>query len=94
LSGTTPAQIVATANSNALAGGTYTGQIVVSGPNNTLTVPVQVSVSASNIFMFSLSAVTFSLKAGSGIPPTQTAFVYGRAQARPFRRPPTLEQTG
>jgi uncharacterized protein (TIGR03437 family) len=76
-SGTTPAQLMVTANSTNLNGGVYYGQIVVSGPNNTLTVPVQLTVTTSNVFEFSPPSVTFSVQAGSASPPAQTVLVYG-----------------
>ncbi len=75
--GTTPVQLMVTANSTNLNGGVHIGQVVVSGPNNTLTVPVQLNVNTSNIFIFSQPSVTFSIQAGSAAPPAQTVEVFG-----------------
>jgi uncharacterized protein (TIGR03437 family) len=83
-SGTTPAQLMVTANSSNLSSGVYNGQIVISGPNNTLTVPVQLTVSASNTFVFSQPSVTFSVQAGSAAPPAQTVTVYGPSTGLAF----------
>ena len=66
-----------TASFAGLSGGVYNGQIVISGPNNTLTVPVQLTINTSNFFVFSQPSVTFSVQAGSAAPPAQTVTVYG-----------------
>jgi uncharacterized protein (TIGR03437 family) len=75
--GTTPAQLSLSPTVSSLTGGVYTGQIVITGPNNTLTIPVQLTVNTSNIFTFSQPSVTFSVQAGSAPPPAQTIQVYG-----------------
>ena len=70
-SGTTPAQLLVSTNSSALANGVYSGQIVISGPNNSLTVPVQLTVNTAELLTFSPSSVTFSVQVGSATPPAQ-----------------------
>src|ERR1019366_4063833 len=75
--GTTPVRLVVTAASINLDEGVYKGQIVLTGPANSVIVPVQLIVSASNIFSFSPPSVTFSVPGGSGPPPPQTVLVYG-----------------
>jgi uncharacterized protein (TIGR03437 family) len=78
---TTPAQLTVTANSTNLGEGVYNGQIVITGPTNTATVPVQLKVSASNIFTFAPpSAQTGS----SPSPPQQTVLVYGPSTGAAF----------
>ena len=74
-SATTPAQLTVSASSTGLSGGVYNGQIVIGGPNNTLTVPVQLTLNTS--VQFSPSSVTFSIQAGSAPPAAQTVAVYG-----------------
>jgi uncharacterized protein (TIGR03437 family) len=82
---TTPAQLTVTANSTNMGEGVYRGQIVITGPNNTLTVPVQLKVSASNIFTFAPPSVTFSAQTGSSVsPPQQTVLVYGPSTGAAF----------
>ena len=81
---TTPAQLIMTADSTNLSEGVYSGQIVITGPNNTLTVPVQLTVSASSIFRFSPPSVTFSVQTGSDPPPPQTVLVYGASTGAAF----------
>lgn len=81
---TTPAQLTVTVHSTNLAEGVYTGQIMVVGANNSVTVPVELNVSASNIFRFSPSSATFSLQTGSGPPPPQTVLVYGPSTGAAF----------
>ncbi len=81
---TTPAQLIMTADSTNLSEGVYSGQIVITGPNNTLTVPVQLTVSASSIFRFSPPSVTFSVQTGSDPPPPQTVLVYGESTGAAF----------
>jgi uncharacterized protein (TIGR03437 family) len=76
-SGMTPANLTVTVDSSKLAEGSYGGQIVIAGPNNALTVPVQLSLSAANFFSFAPAAVTFSVQTGSSTPPAQTVLVYG-----------------
>jgi uncharacterized protein (TIGR03437 family) len=76
-SGTTPANLTVTVDSSKLAEGSYSGQIVIAGPNNALTVPVQLSLLAANFFTFGPAAVTFSVQTGSSTPPAQTVLVYG-----------------
>ena len=74
---TTPAQLTVTANSTSLGEGVYHGQVVITGPNNAVTVPVELDVSASNIYNISPGSVTFSVPAGSSPPPSQTVIVAG-----------------
>jgi uncharacterized protein (TIGR03437 family) len=83
-SGTTPATLTVAVNSKALSEGTYTGQIVITGANNTVTVPVSLNVSAANIFSFAPASVTFSVQTGSAIPPIQTVVVYGPSSGAAF----------
>jgi hypothetical protein len=83
-SGTAPTQLMVTANATSLANGVYNGQIVIAGPNNTLTVPVQLNVNTPNIFTFSQPSVTFSVQAGSAPPPSQTVTVYGPSTGLAF----------
>uniref|UniRef100_Q026Q6 BACON domain-containing protein n=1 Tax=Solibacter usitatus (strain Ellin6076) TaxID=234267 RepID=Q026Q6_SOLUE len=83
-SGATPATLTVAVNSKALAEGNYTGQIVITGPNNTVTVRVSLNVSAANIFSFSPPAITFSVQTGAAIPPTQTVLVYGPSSGAAF----------
>jgi hypothetical protein len=66
-----------TASFAGLSGGEYNGQIVITGPNNSLTVAVQLSVNTSNVFTFSPPSVTFSVQAGSTASPSQTVAVSG-----------------
>src|SRR5579862_608817 len=61
--GITPAQLTVTANPAGLAAGVYNGQIVIRGSNNTVTVPVQLTV--GTLFALSQASVTFSVQAGS-----------------------------
>jgi uncharacterized protein (TIGR03437 family) len=75
-SGTTPANLTVTVDSSKLGEVSYTGQIVIAGPNNTLTVPVQLRL-AANFISFAPAAVTFSVQTGSPTPPEQTVLVYG-----------------
>ena len=83
--GTTPAQFVVSTNSTNLSEGVYNGQIVITGPSKTLTVPVQLTVSASNYFTFSPTSVTFSAQTGSSpSPPQQTVLVYGPSTGAAF----------
>jgi uncharacterized protein (TIGR03437 family) len=81
---TTPAQLTVTVHSTNLPEGVYTGQIMIVGSNNSITVPVELNVSASNIFTFSPSSATFSLQAGSAPPPPQTILVYGPSTGAAF----------
>ena len=82
---TTPAQLTVSTNSTNLGEGVYSGQIVITGPNNTVTVPVQLTVSASNIFSFAPPSVTFSAQTGSSpSPPQQTVSVYGPSTGAAF----------
>jgi uncharacterized protein (TIGR03437 family) len=75
---TTPAELTVSTNSANLSEGVYHGQIVITGPNNTATVPVELTVSASNIFTFAPPSVTFSAQTGSSpSQPQQTVLVYG-----------------
>jgi uncharacterized protein (TIGR03437 family) len=76
-SGTTPAQISVSANSAGFPGGVYNGQIVISGPNNTVTVPVQLTVNTTFV-VFSPTAVAFSAVPGLSAPLTQTVLVFGQ----------------
>jgi uncharacterized protein (TIGR03437 family) len=59
--GITPDAITVTANTASLEPGVYNGQIAILGPNNMVTVPVQLTVGA----LFISPSVTFSLQAGS-----------------------------
>jgi uncharacterized protein (TIGR03437 family) len=74
---TTPAQLTVTANSTSLGEGVYHGQIVITGPNNVVSVPVELTVSASLYYNVSPASVTFSVPAGSSPPPSQTVIVAG-----------------
>ena len=80
--GTTPAQLMVTTNSTNLSQGVYRGQIVIAGPNNTVTVPVQLSVSALNTF--SPPTVTFATQTGSDPPPPRTVLVFGPSTGAAF----------
>jgi uncharacterized protein (TIGR03437 family) len=73
-----------TTSSTNLSEGAYSGQIVITGPNNTVDVTVQLSVSASNTFSFSPPSVTFTAKAGSDPPPPQTVLVFGPSTGAAF----------
>jgi uncharacterized protein (TIGR03437 family) len=65
-------------DSNGLAAGIYNGQIAIAGSNNTVSVPVQVTVyNSSTVLTVSPSAVTFSVQTGSAAPPVQMAYVSG-----------------
>jgi uncharacterized protein (TIGR03437 family) len=81
---TTPAQLTITANSTNLGEGVYNGQIVITGSNNAVTVPVQLTVSASYIYNISPASVTFSVPAGSAPPPPQTVIVAGAGSVAAF----------
>ena len=74
---TTPAQLTVTANSTSLGEGVYHGQIVITGPNNVVSVPVELTVSASLYYNISPASVTFSVPAGSSPPLSQTVIVAG-----------------
>lgn len=77
-SGATPAQLSVSANpGSTTAPGVYSGQIVITGLNNSITVPVQLTVSASTIFTFSQESVVFSVQSGSTAPPAQTVEIHG-----------------
>jgi uncharacterized protein (TIGR03437 family) len=76
-SATAPAQLTVTVRSANLSEGTYTGQIAITGPNNTVTIPVQLNAAASNNYTFSPASVTFSVQTGSAPPPLQTVVFYG-----------------
>jgi uncharacterized protein (TIGR03437 family) len=67
--GITPQLLTVNASPTGLAPGVYNGQIVVLGPNNMATVPVQFTV--NSVFGFNVPSVTFSVQAGSG-PSMQT----------------------
>jgi uncharacterized protein (TIGR03437 family) len=82
--GTTPAQLRVNVDSRNLSEGTYSGQVTIAGPNNSVTVPVDVNVSAANIFSFSPTAVTFSAQTGSSFPLSQTVAVYGPSSGVAF----------
>ena len=82
--GTTPAQLSVTVNSTNLSEGVYNGQIVITGPNNTVTVPVQLSALASSILSFSPPSVTFSVRTASDPPPPRTVLVYGPSTGAAF----------
>ena len=82
--GTTPGRLTVSASSANLSLGKYTGQILITGPNNSITVPVQFSVSNSNLFTFSPPSVTFSLRTVSDPPPAQTVLVYGPSSGAAF----------
>ncbi len=75
--GTTPVQLTVTANSTSLGEGVYHGQVVITGPNNAMTVPVELTVSVANIISFAPASVTFSVPSGASPPPSQTVLVYG-----------------
>jgi hypothetical protein len=76
-SGTTPAQLTVSAVSINLPEGVYRGEIAIIGPDNTTTVPVQLTVPASNIFTVWPVPVTFSVHPGLSPPPAATVLVYG-----------------
>jgi uncharacterized protein (TIGR03437 family) len=82
--GTTPAQLTVSVRSANLSEGVYKGQIAITGPNNNVTVPVQLSVSASNYFTFSPPSVTFSAQSGSASPLFQVVLVYGTSTGAAF----------
>ena len=79
--GITPAQLVVTASTVGLAAGVYNGQIVIRGSNNTVTVPVQLTV--GTLFSLSQTSVTFSVQAGSA-PSTQVVTVSNPAALAGF----------
>jgi uncharacterized protein (TIGR03437 family) len=80
----TPADLIVKADSTNLAEGDYLGQIVIAGPDNTLTIPVHFNVSNANIFGFSPASVTFTVQAGVAVPPPQTVLVYGPSSGAAF----------
>ncbi len=82
--GTTPATLTVTTSSANLSPGLYQGQVAITAANNTVTVPVQLSVAPSNTFSFSPPSATFSVQAGSPAPPTQTVLVYGPSEGAAF----------
>jgi uncharacterized protein (TIGR03437 family) len=82
--GTTPAQLTVSVRSAGLSEGIYRGQIAITGPNNTGTVPVQLSVSASNYFSFSPPSVSFSARTGSASALFQSVLVYGPSRGATF----------
>jgi uncharacterized protein (TIGR03437 family) len=83
-SGTTPGKLTVSAGSANLSQGKYTGQILITGPNNSVTVPVAFDVSNANLFSFSPQSVTFSVQAGSDPPPAQTVLVFGPSSGAAF----------
>ncbi len=76
-SATTPANLTVNEASTGLSDGVYNGQVSISGPNNTETVPVQWTVTHPSLFSSAPTSVTFSIQAGSAAPPAQTVYVYG-----------------
>jgi len=71
-SASTPASLTVSADSTTLTEGSYNGPVVVAGPNNTITVPVQLSVGPPEGSQYVPPTVTFSVQTGGAAPPFQT----------------------
>lgn len=75
-SGTTPLSINVRANDSSLAQGTYTGTLIVqSGPSNSISVPVALTVGAPAVLGLQPSTVSFTYQLADPAPPTQTVKV-------------------
>jgi uncharacterized protein (TIGR03437 family) len=83
-SATAPAQLTVTVRSANLSQGTYTGQIAITGPNNTVTIPVQLNADGSNSFTFSPASATFSVQTGPALPLLQKVLVSGPSTGAVF----------
>jgi len=80
-SGTAPGTISATFNAAGLAPGTYNGQILVSGPSNSVTIPVGLVVD-TGLNTLPTEQIAFSAQAEAAAPPPQTfSGPYGSASA-------------
>jgi uncharacterized protein (TIGR03437 family) len=81
-SGTTPATLTVTANTAGLIGGTYSGELAVYGPANTLRVPVSLTVLPppqplpTGSLSVSTSSLEFYLSAGAPAPPSGAQSIY------------------